>query len=84
MGTTLLDPSIPPPGVGYYYIIRGEAPQLEAGTLDNVPGLTAPEGRDQAVGTAGGYSEQGHRAAGQPWLFHQPADGKVYGNPRPA
>ncbi|MDH3785603.1 MAG: PKD domain-containing protein, partial [Acidobacteriota bacterium] len=54
--TTLLEPSIPPPGVAYYYVIRGDAPQMPAGTLDNVPGMTPPEGRDQEVGTAGGSS----------------------------
>ena len=53
--TSLVEPSIPSPGVGYYYILRGDAPQLQAGTLDNVPGLVAvPEDRDQEVGTAGG------------------------------
>jgi len=54
-GTTLADTSDPPPGVGYYYVIRGDAPQMTAGTLDNPPGLAMPdEGRDAEVGTAGG------------------------------
>jgi hypothetical protein len=55
-GTTLLESSIPPPGVAYYYVIRGDAPQMPAGTLDNVPGTAPPEGRDEEVGTAGGSS----------------------------
>jgi len=56
-GTTLLQSTTPPVGVGYYYIIRGDALAMQAGTLDNVPGMTGPdEGRDAEAGTAGGYA----------------------------
>ena len=56
VGATLLDSPMPPPRVGYYYVVRGDAPRLSAGTLDNVPGLNPPEGRDQQMATGGGQA----------------------------
>lgn len=54
-GTTLTDATEPAPGTGYYYVVRGDAPVFDPGTLDNPPGLaTAGENRDVEVGSAGG------------------------------
>ncbi len=53
--TSLVDSEAPAPGTGFYYMIRGDAEQRTAGTLDNPPGMSMPsEGRDEEVGTAGG------------------------------
>ncbi len=54
-GTTWSDPLVPAAGGGFYYLIRGEAPGMEAGTYDSAGGPPqGAEARDSEVGTAGG------------------------------
>lgn len=53
--TTHMDVDLPAPGAAFYYVIRGDADAIPAGSYDNPPGSSsADEGRDAEVGSAGG------------------------------
>lgn len=53
--TSHTDSEIPSPGAAFYYVVRGDADTISAGTYDNPPGNASPdEGRDAEAGSAGG------------------------------